>query len=233
MSEIRIIPTVMPETYEDFIEKINKVSKLTETIQIDVMDGKFVPSKSWPYNSLNDEHWRKLVTQEEGLPHWEKNNFEIDLMVSDQISEATNWIDVGVFRIIGHLSAFKNDEEIEKFINLGKEREVEVFLALNPNDPNILLDKLVNKIDGVQFMGITKVGYQGQKFAEIVLTKIADFHNQYPYLPISVDGGVNFKTARLLVIAGATSLASGSVIFNSSNPQETIQELKKVAQGEE
>ncbi|MFW5887839.1 MAG: hypothetical protein ACOCUH_03470, partial [Bacteriovoracia bacterium] len=49
--EIEIVPTVMPESYEDFVEKIEKVGELVNIIQIDVMDGKFVPSTSWPYNN--------------------------------------------------------------------------------------------------------------------------------------------------------------------------------------
>lgn len=226
MSKIKIIPTVMPNSYQDFVEKINLVYKFVDLIQIDVMDGKFVSSKSWPYNSKNDKDWEMMLNQDKGLPHWQKNSFEIDLMVSDQILEAEKWIEVGVSRIIGHISAFKDNLEIEKFIKLGNERGVEVSLAIAPDMPNKLLEDWVEKIDGVQFMGIQKVGYQGEQFSEVVLEKISDLHNKYPDLPISVDGGVSFETAHLLKIAGATSLASGSLIFNSNNPKDTIDKLK-------
>jgi len=37
-------------------------------------------------------------------------------------------------------------------------------------------------------------------------------------IPIAVDGGINLKTAPLVVSAGATVLVSGSTIYNNSAP---------------
>lgn len=263
-----IIPTVMPSDQADFIEKIERVYRFVKTIQIDVMDGKFVPSKSWPYNSLPDNYWNELVAQNEGLPHWQDLEFEIDLMTTNQIGEAENWINAGVGRIIGHLEAFliagdksgntkgsednKSDdvkvaenfdtEKIAEFIKLGRDRGVEVCLALAPSTPNSALDKWLPQIDGVQFMGIEKVGYQGQPFAEEILEKIANLRAKITQLkkdnaeffekfsqndfPIAVDGGVSDETAPALIKAGATRLSSGSYIFNATNPKEAIERLR-------
>lgn len=240
----KIIPTVMPENEDDFREKIDTVFRYVDTIQIDVMDGKFVNSTSWPYNDFGNIFWDKLKTQDEGLPQWEKVNFEIDLMVENQIEEATNWINAGVSRIIGHVEAFTSDEMIAEFIELGKNSMVEVYLALAPStDVNRIkkwikseaMDEDLNensiseyKIDGVQFMGIENVGYQGQPFAEEIIKKISELHAEFPNLIISVDGGVNEETAPELIEAGATNLASGSYIFNSSDPKEAIDYLKSL-----
>jgi ribulose-phosphate 3-epimerase len=236
-TKIEIIPTVMPENYDDFIEKINRVYRFVDDIQIDVMDGKFVPSASWPYNSKNDSEWQKILKQEEGIPHWQKCDFEIDLMVLNQIEEANNWIDAGVKRIIGHYKAFfvGRDEdsakiELEKFLNLKTERGVEVYMALDPKTDNDVLNPFLDRLDGVQFMGIEKIGYQGQTFSEIVLEKIKNLRNVAPNLPIAVDGGVSFETAPLLIQAGATKLSSGSLIFGATNPKDIIDELKNLVQ---
>lgn len=234
----------MPENEDDFREKIDTVFRYVDTIQIDVMDGKFVNSTSWPYNDFGNIFWDKLKTQDEGLPQWEKVNFEIDLMVENQIEEATNWINAGVSRIIGHVEAFTSDEMIAEFIELGKNSMVEVYLALAPStDVNRIkkwikseaMDEDLNensiseyKIDGVQFMGIENVGYQGQPFAEEIIKKISELHAEFPNLIISVDGGVNEETAPELIEAGATNLASGSYIFNSSDPKEAIDYLKSL-----
>jgi len=43
-----------------------------------------------------------------------------------------------------------------------------------------------------------------------------------------VDGGVNLETGRLLVEAGADALVAGSFVFNSENPQKTIEALKQL-----
>jgi ribulose-phosphate 3-epimerase len=228
----KIIPTVMPESEEDFREKIERVFRHADTIQIDVMDGKFVDSTSWPYNDFGNEFWDKLKSQNEGLPQWEKVNFEIDLMVENQIEEATNWINAGVSRIIGHLEAFTSDEMIAEFIETGKNSMVEVYLALAPSSDIGRLRKWIEnenenlRIDGVQFMGIENVGYQGEPFAEEILKKILLLRSDFPSLNIAVDGGVSDETASDLIEAGANILASGSFIFNSKNPKEAIDILK-------
>ncbi len=240
----KIIPTVMPENEDDFREKIATVFRYVDTIQIDVMDGKFVNSTSWPYNDFGNIFWDKLKSQDEGLPEWEKVNFEVDLMVENQIEEATNWINAGVSRIIGHVEAFTSDEMIAEFIELGKNSMVEVYLALAPSTDVNRIKKWIKtevtdnnldensaneyKIDGVQFMGIENVGYQGQPFAEEIIKKISELRAEFPNLIISVDGGVNEETAPELIEAGATNLASGSYIFNASDPKEAIDYLKSL-----
>lgn len=228
-SKVKIVPTVMPTDYKDFVEKIKKVSRHCDWIQIDVMDGKFVPSKSWPYNSPNDREWKDLVSQNIGLPHWEKNNFEIDLMVLNQVEQAEKWIEVGVSRIIGHFEAFQNSDEINRFIALGRDRGVEIYLALAPQTSNDALNDWLEKIDGVQFMGIEKVGFQGQEFAPVVLEKIADLRKKKIDLPISIDGGVSLETVRDLVNAGANQLSSGSYIFESQDVTEAFENLYQAA----
>ncbi|HMP67289.1 MAG TPA: hypothetical protein PKA60_00885 [Candidatus Paceibacterota bacterium] len=247
--KIKIVPTVMPTDFDDFVEKIHRVEKLVKTIQIDVMDGKFVPSVSWPYNSPDDEEWENLLNQNNGLPAWDKVDFEIDLMVADQIAEAKKWITAGVSRVICHVEALEKDKSvgedkdpIVEFFNLKKEFGVELYAALVPTTPISVLDKYLTnfndepdpkldksfadvKIDGVQFMGINKIGYQGQPFESSILESIKTLRQKYPDLKISIDGGVNFETAPLLIRAGADALASGSLIFNSENPKEVIEEL--------
>lgn len=224
--EIKVIPTVMPDSVRDFKDKIDFVRRHVDTIQIDVMDGKYVPSKSWPYKNENEKYWQALTIQDEGLPYWEKIDYEVDLMVRDQLEEAIKWIDAGVCRVIGHYGAFKNEQEILEFIDLKNSLNVEVYLAITPDEDNSVLDPFIDKIDGVQFMGIRQVGYQGQPFAEITLEKISQLRKKYPEITISVDGGVSLETAGDLIDAGADNLSSGSTIFNSTNIEKTIYELE-------
>jgi ribulose-phosphate 3-epimerase len=222
--QVEIIPTVMPESYDDFVEKIDRVADFVKTVQIDVMDGKFVPSTSWPYNSQSDQNWQDLVDQNKGIPHWQELDFEIDLMVENQIEEAKNWISAGVSRAIFHIEALK-PEDYDEILKI-KEEGTHVAFALIPETPNSELDKYLDIAESVQFMGINKIGYQGQEFEPKVLEKIAELRAKKPDLPISVDGGVSFETAKDLANAGATRLSSGSTIFKAENTKRAIENLR-------
>ena len=46
-----IIPAVLEKTYAGLVEKLEKVLGLVDTIQLDVCDGVFVPTVSWPYTA--------------------------------------------------------------------------------------------------------------------------------------------------------------------------------------
>ncbi|MBI3020251.1 MAG: hypothetical protein HYY60_02925 [Parcubacteria group bacterium] len=44
-----IIPAIMPRSFTELREYVEQVKGIVNVIQIDVMDGVFVPEKSWPY----------------------------------------------------------------------------------------------------------------------------------------------------------------------------------------
>ncbi|MFT5179982.1 MAG: ribulose-phosphate 3-epimerase [Candidatus Paceibacteria bacterium] len=217
---IKIIPAVMPDDFNDLKEKIEKVEDLVDEIQIDVMDGKFVPAFSWPYGKRR-EHFEDIQQQNEGLPGWDKLNFEIDLMVRNPKEEAIRWIDAGATRLIFHLDSFKGDET-EFLRDLKGKYNIEIGVSITPEIPNTELDKYLDLSDVVQFMGIDEVGFQGQKFNKDVLDKIKELREKSD-IEISVDGGVSFDTAPKLIEAGATRLVSGSVLFE--NPKESLKKF--------
>ena len=75
-------------------------------------------------------------------------------------------------------------------------------------------------------------GFGGQKFIENVLQKVARLRHMIELSGskalIEVDGGVQNETAPKLINAGADVLVSGSYIFRSANPIQTIHELKNL-----
>lgn len=223
-NKIQIIPTVMPEDYDDLVEKIGFVYHHVDSVQIDVMDGKFVPSISWPYS--DNSHFENMMKQDEGLPHWEDLDFSVDLMVSNPQEEVQKWIEVGVAEVIIHIESLNGDVEFVR--ELKKRDVVSICLAIGVDTPNEELEKYKDLYDSVQFMGIAKVGFQGEPFADDVLNKLSVFSEQYPSIPIMVDGAVNEETIKSLLDAGATRLAVGSAIFNAIDAKEAIGELRSL-----
>jgi len=223
MTNIEIIPAIMPRDYDDLVEKVSLFRGVTPFVQLDIMDGKFVPARTWPYPK--DAHFDAIVDQEEGMPAWEDVNFEVDLMISNPEILVPKWISAGMSRIIVHVESMTDFEIIRETVPMGL---IELGLAINTATPVSTLDPYIGRIDFVQCMGIAKIGFQGQPFDERVLEHVRTLRASYPNLPISIDGSVNFETAKQLVDVGATRLVSGSAILEADDIVFAIDELKNL-----
>jgi len=82
------------------------------------------------------------------------------------------------------------------------------------------------KIEAVQLMSISEIGYHGHPFEEKVLDRIKTLCEKYPNVTISVDGGVSLENASKIIFAGADNLLVGNAIFKSGNIKETIEKFK-------
>ena len=238
--KVEIIPAIMPKNWEDLEGEVAKVAPFVKAVQIDVMDGKFVKSKSWPYMKRrgNDDIFKQLQVEDLGLPFWQEVDYEADLMIDKPEEEIENWIAAGMSRIIVHIESTQKMPEIVKMFeaykaypeNPGDEMSVDLGLALNIDTPTEEILPYLEDIEFVQFMGIDTIGLQGQSFDERVADKIREFHNAHPEVAISVDGGVSLENARSLVEAGASRLVSGSAIFESEDAGSAIENLKHIVQ---
>jgi len=223
-----VIPAVLAKDYNDLRQKIANVVNVSHVVQIDICDGKFVSSTSWPMGYNDKESVTLILNEEEGLPYWENLDFEFDLMVKDAIKQFDFFVSLGAKRIIFHLEA-ENESELKDFINSMDpytRETLEIGIALNTTTPIEKLEPFINSIDFVQFMGIEHIGFQGQDFDDRVLLQIKELRLKYSDIIISVDGSVNEDTAPLLVKAGANRLVAGSVLMKSFDIRETMKELE-------
>ena len=216
-----VIPAIIPENLEDLYAKADRVRAYVNIVQVDIMDGKFAPVTSWPYN--NHEQFENLV--KEGNPLLGDLSFDLDMMIERPEDVIGRWMELGAKALIIHIDSTKILEDI---IPRAKERGVAVGIALRPYTNNDVLEHWIPDINFVQFMGNQKVGYHGVELDDRVLQKITKLRKKYPKLSISVDIGVNFETAPSLIKAGANKLISGSTIFNAENINEAIEKLKNV-----
>jgi len=227
-----IIPAIMPDSFEDLIEKVNLVTSSVSLVQIDVMDGVYVPSRSWPYpveGDFDQDVARLLIESEE----ISEIDFEVDLMVSDPAIQAPNWIRAGARRVIIHFSSVDNVVSVIELVRassvpIDSPLAVECGLAIGVDVDLDQIKDIVPLVDFVQCMGIYRIGYQGQSFAEEVVHKVSGLRRLDSDLIISVDGGVNLDTAPSLIEAGVDRLVAGSAIFNHPNTAEAIAELQRL-----
>ena len=216
----------MPRKYEDIEARVKDVYGLVRTVQIDVMDGVFTPTKSWPYVA-DEEIFKKLISGAVKLPYADECRYSADLMITNPQSEVSQWIDAGFTEIIIHVGS---TDDVFGIINICNEASVGIGIALKTTTPNEAIYPFMQKIDFVQCMGIAEIGYQGNPYDERVIPKIRDLRDRYPEAIIQVDGGVNSETAPELIKAGAKRLVVGSALWKSpagiKNALRTLQSLR-------
>lgn len=208
---IEIIPAIIAKDFNDLEMKIRKVEPYLDWAQLDVMDGIFVDNTTWN----NPSDLKNLET---------KLNLEAHLMINNPDQVIQDWIDSGVKRIIFHYESTEKHQEIIKRI---KEADLEVGIALNPETGINVIDDFIKEIDLVLIMTVNP-GFGGQDFLNSSVDKIKQLREKYENVKISVDGGINIKTAPVVIEAGVNVLSVGSAIFKSENIEKTIKELKSI-----
>lgn len=210
----------MPKSHNDLSETMGLFVGVVPLVQLDIMDGKFVPNRTWPYP--RDSFFDAVVAEEQGMPYWEDIDFEADLMVENPEAWVAKWVAAGARRIIVHVESMQEFEIVRSAVP----SLVSLGLAINTTTPISAIEPYLDRIEFVQCMGIARIGFQGEAFDERVLEHIRAIRALRPNISISVDGAVNFETAKRLVEAGANRLVSGSAILESGDVREAVARLK-------
>jgi ribulose-phosphate 3-epimerase len=229
---VEIIPAIMPKSYNELRDKVSQVVHFVDYVQVDLMDGKYINNTTWPFFDKDQRDLLKILQEEEGLPYWDKINYEFDLMVVDATLGIDNFIKLGASRLVFHLSTSEGDlQDFKEFlegIDLYIRDTVQIGVAINLDADITKIEGIINQADFIQCMGIAKVGFQGEPFDERVLKQVNDLRNNYPDLIISVDGGIDLSIAPDLIKAGANRLVIGSAIYKSVNIGDTIEQFKEL-----
>jgi ribose 5-phosphate isomerase B len=205
-----IVPAIIPTSMEDVVAHVQQLP-LGTLVQIDVVDGQFVPFTSWPYEPPGE-----VIAL---APHLRHYRIEVDLMVADQLTAARAWLALGAQRIILHLEAITDPGIIR---TLRAETMASIGIALTNDTPLADLTPYLDDIDFVQCMGIAQIGSQGQPFDERVLYRVATLQAEHPNLLISVDGGVNGESLPKLKAAGVKRFVIGSALWRADNVPEAL-----------
>jgi ribulose-phosphate 3-epimerase len=213
--QMEFLLAIIPNTVQDIKKEIELIRGMVDWVQVDVMDGMFVPPITWPYANGNASELREIAA---GGP-----KIELHLMIQEPNASLEKWIGSGASRILTHI---ESTVEMRSIIDRLKSAGIEAGIALDLETSIDAIHPYAQDVGVVQLMSIERLGYHGQLFSNKVLDKIRSLRKQYPDLPIQVDGGINLETGKLAAEAGATSLVVGSAILNSKNLEETIYGFK-------
>ena len=230
---MEIVPAILTKSYEDLKNKISLVKGFIPMVQVDICDGKFVTSTTWPFLGSNvlEKHFLAILDEREGMPFWEEIDFELDLMVNDAIENFDIYSKLSPKRMIFHIEAFENINTLSEFLE-GLDPYlkdiIEFGVAKNPKTDMAKLEKVLPFVSFVQLMGIDNIGRQGEEFQNSILEDIKYLKNKYQGIKISVDGGVDENNAYDLSEAGVDILVSGSAIYNSEDVLGKIEYFKNL-----
>lgn len=206
--EPEIIPAILVKTREELLARIDRVRGLVKEIQLDIMDGVFVPNRTIGLEELKD------------LPD---AKYEFHWMVQDP----ENWIVAvpGPHMHLVHVETITDFSKIEEAVKKAGGR---LGLALNPETPLGALLPYVDKAERVLVMTV-RPGFSGQKYIYEMESKVRTLREMFPALNIEVDGGVNNETVPHAYSNGANLLAAASALFEAKDIKAAIEEMKKHA----
>ncbi len=200
---IIIEPSILSADYACLGEQAREAESAgVEAIQIDVMDGHFVPNLTFGPGIVLA--LRPLV----GI------KLDVHLMIDNPDSFIRDFAQSGADRLIVHQEVCPNlGRTLQTIHDMG----VEAGVAISPATAVDTVEEVLDHVDVIQVMTVNP-GFGGQDFIPSQLEKISRLRKMLAQRGLSariaVDGGIDEKTAPMAVAAGATVLVAGSAIYN-------------------
>jgi ribulose-phosphate 3-epimerase len=212
---VKIAPSILSADFACLAEQIAKVEKEADILHLDVMDGHFVPN--FTFGPILVEALRRRTT----LP------FDAHLMISDPDRYLIPFAKAGVDYLTVHAEACSH---LHRTLQSIREQGKKAGVALNPSTPLSAIEWVMGEADLILLMSVNP-GWGGQTFIPFTLRKIRELAKMRRQgslsFEIAVDGGIHLDNCKEVAEAGATILVAGSAVFGSSDPPDTIRQMRE------
>ena len=208
-----LVPSVLAADFACLERSLAPV-RSADWVQVDVMDGRFVPNISFGPGIVS------AVARAGGLP------VDAHLMVEEPALFIDAFAKAGAALITVHAEARGAATCVKKIKSLG----LKAGLALRPKTPLGRVRPLLEQLDLILIMTV-EPGFGGQAFMPEMLAKVRAARELITgsgrKIWLQVDGGINAATAVLAAGAGADSLVIGSALFSDKKPAAFLKKLRK------
>ena len=216
-TEIYLNPSVLNTNWDDLPNIISGIKADCDYIHLDVMDNKFVPNQTFSFDRA------KEIIANSVMP------VDAHLMISDPDLMAPKYAAAGAASVTVHIEAVNN---LTKTINEIRINGAKVGVALKPKTQLADLLPYLPDLDLLLIMTV-EPGFGGQKFMMDQVSKIYQAKREIDQLNLKVllqvDGGVSKETIQIARNAGANCFVAGNAVFKSENPNQMLQELRRLA----
>ena len=195
------------DKFKETIKEINNTS--ADYIHLDILDGTFTSEPSFEL--------KKFSRIKKNIP------YDIHIMSTNLEFQVNEAIKLKPEIITLEFEAI-NRKEVDKYLDLIKEKGIKAGLAINPKTSIRKVKKYFNKIDYLLVMSV-EAGLGGQEFIPSTIKKLKKISKLKHNFLVGVDGGINYENTKLL-IDKVDILVVGSYITTSNSYEDQILKLK-------
>ncbi|OHA64628.1 MAG: hypothetical protein A2672_02780 [Candidatus Wildermuthbacteria bacterium RIFCSPHIGHO2_01_FULL_49_22b] len=206
----KVVPAILTADPAELRRQLGVLKDRTKWVQIDIMDGKFVPSVSVNISELGEA--------------CQFFNLEIHLMVTEPEKYLEDCGAAGAKRVYFHWEGTKDPE---KTLSLMGRYSFQKGVALNPETEIKMVAPLADKMDALLLLSVVP-GAQGHEFVSSVLDKVSVVKHLVFDTLIGVDGGISEDNILGVFEKGADYVAVGSALWKSKDPLAALRKLEEM-----